>query len=410
MKIRLLYALSVIMAIAFSGCTDLDRIEVNESDGNVASSFCYTKDEAQAIGQHFASLKMPSRSTESNVSVEYIVSEGANRSLSLSSDTLAYVLNYPGNRGFVVVAADKRVFPILAYSDKGTFENKSGQEDIVDRMFLAPLPYYLDQKISEYQEEQSLSRGGLDPWLDLELTGYTIEPLLKECNWHQSVPYNRYCPRVRVDPKSETDTTTAPALVGCVPLAMSQVALISKETLSLPDFTVNSTTALFNEVTGNCLAPWHEQSLDSLYMLFAKMGALKIGTRYGYESTSAGCYAAKNELQRLGLHFKQSDFQNFDVDDIVFDLRRNHIILMWGDAVVTATNVQVDGHFWVVDGADVWGKEHWLPDGEFIKFLHHEFAFTHTDRNGYYLGDTWQSGDYTFGKPGSRFLSVIIEK
>lgn len=50
------------------------------------------------------------------------------------SDTLAYIINYPEDKGFVIVAADRKVYPILAYSDEGffTLENEISKDCFID--------------------------------------------------------------------------------------------------------------------------------------------------------------------------------------------------------------------------------------------------------------------------------------
>ncbi|WP_300878788.1 Spi family protease inhibitor, partial [uncultured Alistipes sp.] len=44
---------------------------------------------------------------------------------SQSGDALCYVVNYRGDRGFVVVSATKDYMPVLAFSDEGRFDVES---------------------------------------------------------------------------------------------------------------------------------------------------------------------------------------------------------------------------------------------------------------------------------------------
>ena len=48
-----------------------------------------------------------------------------------NNDTLYYILNDTINKGFVIVSADKRAWPILAYSNEGSFNEKKQPDGLL---------------------------------------------------------------------------------------------------------------------------------------------------------------------------------------------------------------------------------------------------------------------------------------
>ena len=127
------------LVVLLSGCSsDMDDLSIPNSNAvastsNVSSNI--TKDDAIAI----ANKVLKKNGTRSGIfnlpSFEYVVSGNSTRSTS-TADTLAYVLNYPDNAGFVIVAADRRVYPVLGFSDEGnfSFENDNAKTNFIDNI------------------------------------------------------------------------------------------------------------------------------------------------------------------------------------------------------------------------------------------------------------------------------------
>lgn len=125
-------------------------------------------------------------------------------------------------KGFVLLAADDRVRPVLAYSLNGEWPMES------DNHASAQLPAHVVAWINGYQREMaSVIEAGAAPsekvkeeWKRWE-TGVSqgknttsVAPLLTS-RWSQNPPYNNHCP---YDAASSTHAVT-----GCVATAMSQV-------------------------------------------------------------------------------------------------------------------------------------------------------------------------------------------
>ena len=130
-----------------------------------------------------------------------------------------YVFNVSNGEGFVIVAGDDRVKPILAYSTKGKFD----PNDVADGFqftldgFREEIQYVREHNLSatpditaewrRVNETGSLNRSGS--------TRTVVEPLCQTI-WNQNYPFNSQCPE---DP----DGNGGHVYAGCVATAMAQV-------------------------------------------------------------------------------------------------------------------------------------------------------------------------------------------
>jgi hypothetical protein len=132
-----------------------------------------------------------------------------------------YVVNFNAE-GFVIVAGDDRVQPILAFSNEGAF---------VAENMPAHIRFFLDEYTEEIQyivdNQQCADEAILQQWETL-LSGTTpaqkdgdvvVDPLIGDIAWNQTMYYNDLCP---------VDTTGNPAYgghaaVGCGAVVMGQI-------------------------------------------------------------------------------------------------------------------------------------------------------------------------------------------
>ena len=130
-----------------------------------------------------------------------------------------YVFNVSNGEGFVIVAGDDRVKPILAYSTRGKFD----PDDLADGFqftldgFREEIQYVREHNLSatpditaewrRVSETGSLNRDGS--------TRTVVEPLCQTI-WNQNYPFNSQCPE---DP----DGNGGHVYAGCVATAMAQV-------------------------------------------------------------------------------------------------------------------------------------------------------------------------------------------
>lgn len=113
-----------------------------------------------------------------------------------------YVYTYSGSRGFMLLAADDSVRPLLGYSETNSFAAGN-------------LPEQVDSWLSYYAGQISDSRElpAYQPAIATRAGDYeSIRPLL-ETQWDQGAPYNNECPIVN----------KYRSVTGCVATAMAQV-------------------------------------------------------------------------------------------------------------------------------------------------------------------------------------------
>ena len=128
--------------------------------------------------------------------------------------TNLYIFN--ANPGFVVMAADDRVQPILGYSLTGTFVT----DDMPDNV-RGWLQGYDDEIQAAIDHRMSASSETTQKWHDLEngVNGpraVTVVAPLIQTRWNQNKYYNDLCPLVSDGPNGH-------AYTGCVATAMAQI-------------------------------------------------------------------------------------------------------------------------------------------------------------------------------------------
>lgn len=149
----------------------------------------------------------------SDLSLVYAAAPGqsgsALRSGTMEGSADYFVFNFPGEKGFAIVAGDNRVRPVLGYSDKGSFDPDKLPENL--RGMLA---YYQDQitwandKGIEATPDIAAEWSRLMSGTALRVAGEPV--LLRTANWSQGEPYNRQTPIIKGEH----------AVTGCVATAM----------------------------------------------------------------------------------------------------------------------------------------------------------------------------------------------
>lgn len=132
-----------------------------------------------------------------------------------NNDTLYYILNDTINKGFVIVSADKRAWPILGYSTEGSYNEKKQPEAFTAWME------------NRKKEIQSIKYNNLQSdsittasWQNLSLKNAAIETASVEplvlTQWDQGCYYNSMCPADAAGPCGH-------AVTGCVATSMAQI-------------------------------------------------------------------------------------------------------------------------------------------------------------------------------------------
>lgn len=181
----------LILAVLVSAAASADRVPLQKA-GSLASGFFGTRNEMEQVS--VPAVRVPGRGQQT-AGQEY------------------YIFNNPSG-GWVIIAADDRVTPLLAYSDTGSFPSGN----------LAPgLEYWLGQVSASVLE---LDESGIkaderitEMWNAMSALDSAPDSgessVIETAKWGQDYPYNMYCPVAPID--------IAPAVTGCLATAMGIV-------------------------------------------------------------------------------------------------------------------------------------------------------------------------------------------
>ena len=301
-----------------------------------------------------------------------------------TGSTAFYVINYEGG-GFMILSADKRVDPVLAYSETSTFpmnDPKGLPDGLVDwmtetkayiqdvRMKNEPLTEEMkmvweSSSIQAMLEAPNNHRNSDNPRLEQHQINECelINPLLNTV-WHGGLGYNNLAPMMGC---SEYSNGRAPA--GCVAVAMAQVMKYyqyphSYNWSAMPDRAPSMETAKLMRDIG-----------DAIHM------------NYNCSGSSAYCNVAALAFI-YAFHYPSVKYARYDPDLVKRDLRaRRPVILNGGENI---NGHYSNGHAWVCDGYQkiIIRWEH------IIEFLHMNWGWSDYEPNGWYSLYTWRPGRY----------------
>ncbi len=131
------------------------------------------------------------------------------------SHILYYIINY-NNGGYILISADKRFYPVLAYSFEGDFNPGKVPENCRSwiQVYESQMKHVLENGGDFFQEMPALW-DKFEDTATIETKSRGIIPLTS-CTWAQDGYYNQMCP---ADPDAYNGHTP----VGCVALAMAEL-------------------------------------------------------------------------------------------------------------------------------------------------------------------------------------------
>ena len=265
-----------------------------------------------------------------------------------------YVFNtQQANRGFVIVAGDDRVPPILGYSDNGSFD-------------AADVPEAMQEWLDGYALQiKAISEGAPAESRDVQRSA--IEPMLP-VRWGQGMPYSVLLPHIN-------GSENAHAYVGCVAVAMAQVMAYwqypPRPSQTIPGYTSNSGKTY--AVTMPSLSPmdfdW-ENMQDTYYtndstsvesqavsnLMLYSTTAMK--SNFGLTSTGSytrnipGVLISYFGYKNSAHYIYRENFSTQAWEDTIY------AELAAGRPVAYGGNKQSAGHAYVCDGYDGEGRFH----------------------------------------------------
>lgn len=315
-----------------------------------------------------------------------------------STENIAfYVINYEQG-GFIIIAADNRISPILAYSEKGVFSTGSSK-------IIPPVAYWMENIEAQVQytitkdlvqnehtklEWDALTTSNTTVANKNNTTAKLIDPIPTDCPdttiikgplltsiWGQGDGYNNL---VSFDCSFGTKAPT-----GCVATAMAQVMRFFHKTNTynwpnMPDY-----------------GRYTNGSYD--IQLLMKDAGESVNMQYGcYGSGAYNTDIAPALINTF--HYTNAIHGDFNLNTIVQNLRQNKPIILTGGT--NSGGNYINGHAWVCDGyrqSTVYFKDDYGNcTGQGVTYspiLHMNWGWD-GDYNGYYHVSYFNPSNYTF--------------
>jgi hypothetical protein len=169
---------------------------------------------AKQVGQNFLATRTNSQTLKNSSSFQLVYksnSKISNPLASIQPTTYFYVFN-ASTSGFIIVAGDDNVTPILGYSDQGVFDPNNIPRNVAKWFegYKSEIRSIIEQNIQPTNkikdEWQSLKNGNTNN--SSAKTRASVNPLM-QTQWNQSPYYNSLCP--------------GGSVTGCVATAMAQI-------------------------------------------------------------------------------------------------------------------------------------------------------------------------------------------
>lgn len=262
--------------------------------------------------------------------------------------SLYYVFNVGNDKGFVIVAGDDAVSPILAYADRGDFSERE-----MAPAAKAMLDSYA-QQIEMIQQNPSLAVAAS--------TSYAaIEPLV-QTKWNQGAPYNYMCPTISGEEEQ--------SVTGCVATAMAQIIYYHKhpveQTKAIPAYEFPGADPVTLNWDAMQLTYTGSEAEDDPSALAVAQLMVLCGksVKMSYSSSASGA-ASESVPAALKEYFDydgaahmvyRDEYANADWEKMIYDeLAAKRPVYLSGRSVSGTSEV---GHAFVCDGYDGEGLFH----------------------------------------------------
>lgn len=377
MKQIYLCFLAMVTSIFIFGCSsnleDTPIIEyATTNSGNSQTSI--NLDEAINIANKVLKKDI-TRSLSALPTCNYVVKDSKTRSLS-SSDTLAYVLNYPNDEGFAIISSTKNVYPVLAFSDKGSF---SFDNEIAKINFIDKIENYIAS--ADQSNSYEVRSDDFDSCV-------VINPLVK-FSLGQTDPWDKYV--IQEHPK-------CPA--GCVAVATALIMLHSKSELSYhgtvydlksivkaiglvqnPDYLETDENPDFQPIYT------YDEAVDKVAKILYWIGD-DVDMQYSPGLSTAFSSRAYDLLKSLNFEIPSGQ-RTFNIEEIAQYVNNGHIVYLRG------SDPKQGGHAWVVDGCYFCYSDIKNHTGVMNPYIHCDWGWDGLG-NGYYSSSVFSVYNFTF--------------
>lgn len=362
-KIKIIF---IAILLGIISCNTEETINYNEIETNFANKFYLPSSEALSVGlKHF---EIERKGRADSLKTGRLLPDFRNKKVKelktykKEEEDLFHIINYEGG-GFVIVSADKRVTPILAYSESNSFggEDLPGISDWLSAVSSGILkakkelkePRKKDLRLWEiYTGKKEISTLTIqppveDPCEDCDdywsySTGQFVDPIAR---WTQGGQYSWYSPS---DGGCSCDRKPA----GCGPVAMGMIMNYYQHpnmTMTFNGESLPTNYPMPQTIPYNCDYP-SIQSNRQVAMLIRLCGSFA-GSGYGILGNCATWTYPGNINNALGnMGFSNGGTWDDLSDNYSFvknDLKYYHPVIMTGTLNLVNLN---DAHIWVADG------------------------------------------------------------
>jgi len=291
-----------------------------------------------------------------------------------------YVFSY-ADTGFIVIAADRNMSPVLAFSDDSKLQSHGwscGMENWMSRMTeaveivrkgwydnsgqAAAQWAFIDKRLQN--KNTGTSGSNLRPPPDEPCSGtrYSERGPLLPVTWGQGCSYNTFCPPALTGPCGACPT-------GCVATAMAQVMAFHQRPTTY-------NWAVMPAASGN-------QDVAQL-MLDAGLSVYM-----QYTPTSSGAYHSDiDDAFKYTFGYTFSNDVSYNSSQVLGNIQVNHPVILSG------FDSNFGGHAWVADGYRVWTNPCFSTIYLHMNWGWHEI-FGGDDESGWFL-----EADWTITMPG----------
>ncbi len=317
------------------------------------------------------------RTRSNSYEISYIMRSHQTRGENEIGDTLAYVINFEKDNGFAIIASDSRVYPILAFSENGTFDTNN---PIANENFLGRIEPYMDNACTQ---TRSISYPGDYTY---KIPPVRVAPMLTT-TLNQWSPYNKYVAQRKPG---------FPA--GCIPLATASIISHVKETLTYNGHTYNF-KAINNGIGGDGSLMSYSEATDKMARFICDLGiAMKVEFDEENIQTLCGIAEPLREFWNTSCNIMT---QTTDNHPIMFKYNDQKVVEFLHDSCyiyITGYNPDYpkyeQGHGWVIDGCAYYLNMD-MALGKNVKtciYLHCDWGWG-GQGNGYFTGEIFNPLD-----------------
>lgn len=265
--------------------------------------------------------------------------------------TVYYIINYKNN-GFVIISADNRVNPILAFSSSGKFPlNESVYPNGVVEWLFDTKDYIKEIRLSNKRQTKQVAKA----WDDFEIQRVidpddndipssncvdeyeTIGPIL-QTTWGQGEGYNNLVPKTGCNTYGNGRAPT-----GCIATAMSQVIRYYR-------FPTNYNYDIMPNRIGYW-DDWYSDGANEISKLMRDVGSA-VKMSYSCDGSSADTESEVASSFKNDFGYTSASYADYNQETVKQQLRWYRPVILRGGRKsgwwIFAT--YADGHAWVCDG------------------------------------------------------------